>query len=315
MRTGRLTLRPDSVVREITVDRNGRPNGVSFIDRSTKAEYSAKARVVVLGASALESTRILLNSRSRFWPNGLANSSGVLGRYLMDNIGGPDVTGYLPQLRDRTPVDEDGKAGGVDIVAYRNINDRHSKFIRSYVHEGGSGAGMFPSIARSLVGYGSQFKKTVRSYYTAPVSFNTRGEMLARYENYVELDSTAVDAWGIPVLRIHCQFSDNEREMAKDSVENLKALFAALGAEQVRVSERLQAPGSMIHDMGTARMGADPKTSVLDKYNACHDAKNLYVVDGACFVTSGGYGPTLAIGALSARASDHIVTGMKKGDL
>ncbi len=315
VKTGRLALRSDAVVREILVDRNGKPRGVLFIDRSSKKSYEAKGRVIVLGASALESTRILLNSVSRFWPQGIGNSSGVLGHYLMDNIVGPNVSGLLPQLRDRTPVNEDGKASGIDIVAYRNIDSRHPKFLRSYVNEGGSGARLFPGHARTMTGYGAQFKKAVRSYYTCPVGFNTRGEMLARWENFVEIDKNTVDAWGIPALKIHCRWSDNEVEMAKDSRENLLALFHALGAEHVRASRDLADPGAAIHDMGTARMGHDPKKSVLNKFNQAHDAKNLFVVDGACFVTSGGYGPTLTIGALAARASDYIVHQMQRREL
>jgi choline dehydrogenase-like flavoprotein len=315
MKTGRLALRSNAIVRHITVDNHGKGTGVLFIDRLNKKAYEARGRVIVLGASALESTRIMLNSVSRFWPNGIANSNGVLGHYLMDNFGGPGISGLLPQLRDRTPVNEDGKASGVDIVAYRNITSRHPKFIRSYTHEGGSGARLFPSYARTMVGYGSQFKNSVRSWYTCPISFNTRAEFLARWENYIEIDKNVTDAWDIPVLKIHCKFSDNEFDMAKDAVENLKALFDALGAEHVRVSTTLQNPGSMIHDMGTARMGSDPKKSVLNKFNQAHEVKNLFVVDGACFVTSGGYGPTLTIGALAARASDFIITQMKRGEL
>lgn len=315
MKTGRLALRPDSIAREILVDRDGKPRGVLFIDRPSKKAYEAKGRVIVLGASALESTRILLNSVSRSWPNGLANSSGVLGHYLMDNWGGPGISALLPQLRDRAVVNEDGKSSGVDIVAYRNITARHPRFIRSYTHEGGSGARMFPAAARAMTGYGSQFKRSVRSWYTTNVGFNTRAEMLARRENYIEIDKNVVDAWGIPVLKMHSRWSDNELEMARDAVENLKALFHALGAEHVRVTTALQAPGSMIHDMGTARMGADPNKSVLNKHNQAHDASNLFVVDGASFVTSGGYGPTLTIGALAARAAGYIVTQMKRREL
>ena len=313
--TGRLTLRTDAVVRKIVVDNNGKPRGVSFVDRLSKKDYKVKGRVIVLGASALESTRIMLNSVSRHWPDGIANSSGVLGHYLMDNIGGPSISGLLPQLRDREVVNEDGKASGVDIVPYRNIDSRHPKFIRSYVHEGGSGARAFPSFARSMSGYGQKFKRTVRSYYTTSIGFGTRGEMLARFENYVEIDRDVADAWGIPVLKFNCRMSDNEREMAKDSIQNLKALMEALGAENVNVRDRLMSPGYAIHGMGTARMGADPKKSVLNQFNQAHDLKNLFVVDGACFVTSGGYGPTLSIGALAARASDYIVNQMKTGEL
>jgi choline dehydrogenase-like flavoprotein len=141
------------------------------------------------------------------------------------------------------------------------------------------------------------------------------GETLARWENYVEIDKTVVDAWGIPALKIHCQWSDNESEMAKDAVETLQELFHALHAENVTVATEVFTPGSAMHDMGTARMGSDPKKSVLNKFNQTHDVKNLFVVDGASFVTSGGYGPTLTIGALAARASDYIVSQSKRREL
>ena len=315
--TGRLTLRPNSVAHQVLLEKGhgGRVRGVSFFDRLTRRYQEAESRVVVLGASALESTRILLNSVSRHWPNGMANSSGVLGRYLMDNIGGPSVEGFLPALMGREVVNEDGKAGGIDVVAYRNIAERHPKFIRSYVHEGASGAQLFPHYANRVSGFGEAFKRQVKRNYTAWFSLNTRGEMLARRENFVEIDKARVDAWGIPVLKIHCQQSDNERAMAKDAAENLRALAVAAKAENIRVEEGLLTPGMIIHDMGTARMGDDRKKSVLNKWNQAHDIPNLFVVDGACFVTSGGYGPTLTIGALATRASAYIVEEMKRGNL
>jgi choline dehydrogenase-like flavoprotein len=314
-RTGRLTLRPNSVVRKILVDDTGRAKGVSFVDRNTKKDYEAKGRVVVLGASALESTRIMMNSQSRYWPNGIANSSGLLGHYLMDNFGGPGVTGLLPVLRDREPVNEDGKAVGIDIVPYRNITSKHPAFIRSYVHEGGSGARIFPWHAKTMVGYGNQFKSTIRSYHGAYIGFNTRAEVLARVENFVELDRNTVDKWSIPTLKIHCKFGVNETAMANDAVENLTALFDALNAEHIQVDRNILTPGSMIHDMGTARMGNDPKKSVLNRYNQTHDVSNLFVVDGAAFVTSGGYGPTLTIAALSVRASEFILQELKRDEI
>jgi choline dehydrogenase-like flavoprotein len=316
-KTGRLRLRPDSVVYQVLLDKNegNRVRGVSVIDRLTRRLEEVEGRVVVLGASALESTRILLNSTSRHWPNGLANSSGVLGHYLMDNIGGPSVEGFLPELMGREVVNEDGKAGGIDIVAYRNIQERHPRFIRSYTHEGVTGAQLFPGYATSVPGFGKEFKRKVKSCYTAWFALNTRGEMLARWENFVEIDRNVVDVWGIPVLRIHCQHSDNDREMAKDAAVNLRALAEAVKAEGIQVRTGLDTPGMIIHDMGTARMGADPKKSVLNRWNQAHDVSNLFVVDGACFVTSGGYGPTLTIGALAMRASAYLVEQLKRGEL
>lgn len=316
-RTGQLTLRPNAVVYQVLLEkgRGDRVRGVSFIDRVSRQYEEVEGRVVMLGASALESTRILLNSTSRHWPNGLANSSGVLGRYLMDNWGGPGVRGFLPVLMGREVVNEDGKASGIDIAAYRNIHERHPKFIRSYTHEGGSGADLFPGYAYRLPGFGEGFKRQVKRYYTAGFGFNTRGEMLARWENFIEIDKNVVDAWGIPVLKIHCHHSDNERAMAEDAAENLRALAEAAGAQDIQVATGLDLPGMMVHDMGTARMGNDPKKSVLNKWNQAHDIANLFVLDGACFVTSGGYGPTLTIGALATRAGAYIADEMKHGRL
>jgi choline dehydrogenase-like flavoprotein len=315
--TGRMTFRTNAVAYQVLLEkgRGDRVRGVSFFDRLSHRHEEVESRVVMLGASALESTRILLNSISRDWPNGMANSSGVLGHYLMDNIGGPGVEGFLPSLMNREVVNEDGKAGGIDVVAYRNILTRQPNFIRSYVHEGATGAQLFPHYAFRLAGFGEQFKREVKRNYTAWFSLNTRGEMLARWENFVEIDKNRVDAWGIPVLKIHCQHSDNERQMAKDAAENLLALATAAKAEDIRTDSGLLTPGMIIHDMGTARMGADPKKSVLNKWNQTHDIRNLFVIDGACFVTSGGYGPTLTIGALATRAGAYVVEEMKRGNL
>ena len=285
MKTGRMTLRPNSVVREGLVDENGKARGVAFVDRLTKKDFEVRGRVVVLGASALESTRIMLNSVSRFWPTGIANSSGVLGHYLMDNFGGPAISAFLPELVGAEVTNDDGKASGVTIVPYRNITKRHPKLIRSNAHFGSSGAGRFPGIARSLPGFGTEFKKQVRRHYPAPISFVMMGEMLARWENYGEIDKNVRDAWGIPALKIHCQQSDNEHEMAKDTMETLKALFYAARAEIVSIGvfgktgddgkSKLSAPGAIIHEEGTCRMGEDPQKSVLNKFNQTQNVPNL----------------------------------------
>ncbi len=318
MKTGNLTLRPNAVVREVLVDDNGKARGVAFVDRLTTKHFEVWGRVVVLAASALESTRIMLNSISRIWPTGIANSSGVLGHYLMDNFGfGPGILGFLPQLIGARVTNDDGKSSGVFVVPYRNINDRHPRFVRSYIHEGWSGAQIFPNYAASLQGFGSDFKKQVRRYYPAIIGFHHvfLGEMLARWDNYVEIDKKVHDAWGIPVLKIHCQFSDNERQMAKEALESLKELLHTAGAEMLSVGNDLRPPGSMIHEMGTCRMGNDPKKSVLNKFSQTHDVPNLFVVDGSSFVSSAGYGPTLTIAALAARACDYLVEEYKRGNL
>lgn len=320
--TGRMTLRPNSVVRHITIDTNtGRAKGVAFVDRVTMQEYEVFGKVIVVAASTLESTRILLNSRSRQHATGIGNSSGTLGHYLVDHWGGIGASGYFEVLAGRDPINEDGKATGLFIPRFRNINKetKHPRFIRGYGFECGSGTYSFPGFARNPTltpGFGTEFKKRVRRYYTAPVSMTTRAEMLSRFENYAEIDpSGVVDAWGVPVLRIHTQHSDNEREMAKDAAEASEEILRAAGAVVLSTGGRITVPGRIIHELGTARMGNDPKKSVLNKFNQCWDAKNVFVTDGAAFVSSANQNPTLTILALTMRACDYLVDEYKRGNL
>jgi choline dehydrogenase-like flavoprotein len=320
--TGRMTLRTNSIVRHVIVDTNtGKAKGVAFVDRVTRQEREEFARVIVLAASTLESTRIMLNSKSRQHPNGLGNSSGKLGRYLMDHFGGIFISGYFNVLADRDPVNEDGKTSGLLVPRFRNIDKdtKQQRFVRGYGFECGSGSREFPAFAKNAEltpGFGSEFKKRVRHYYSTPVSMTVRAEMLPRFENYAEIDPDGVvDAWGIPVLKIHCQYSDNEREMARDSIETMQEIMKAAGAEVVSMGTRMSAPGRIIHELGTARMGNDRKTSVLNKFNQSWDVKNLFVIDGAAFVTSANQNPTLTILALTMRACDYIADRHKAGEL
>jgi choline dehydrogenase-like flavoprotein len=318
--TGRLTVRPNSIVRHIIIDKNtGRASGVAFVDRVTHQEAEAFAKVIIVAASTLESTRILLNSKSSHHPNGLGNSSGVLGHYLVDHFGGIGASGYFPVLAGRDPINEDGKATGIFIPRFRNLDakTKHSRFIRGYGFECGSGIGMFPGMARRTIsGFGSEYKKQVRRFYTAPVGMTVRANMLSRFENYAEIDPNGVvDKWGIPVLRMHIQYSDNEREMAKDAAETSEEILRAAGAEVLSTGGQMTAPGRIIHELGTARMGNDPRTSVLNKFNQMHDAKNVFVTDGASFVGSANHNPTLTILALTMRACDYLTDEYKRGNL
>jgi choline dehydrogenase-like flavoprotein len=319
--TGRMTLRPNSIVRHIIVDTNtGKAKGVALVDRVTREEREEFAKLIVLGASTLESTRIMLNSKSRQHPEGLGNSSGKLGHYLMDHFGGIFISGYFNVLADRNPVNEDGKTSGLLVPRFRNISKetRQQRFVRGYGFECGSGSRQFPAFAKNAQltpGFGSEFKKRVRHYYSTPVSMTVRAEMLPRFENYAEIDPDGVvDAWGIPVLKIRCQYSDNEREMARDSIETMQEIMKSAGAEVVSMGTRMSAPGRIIHELGTARMGKDPKTSVLNKFNQSWDVKNLFVIDGASFVTSANQNPTLTILALTMRACDYIADRYKAGE-
>jgi choline dehydrogenase-like flavoprotein len=317
-----MTLRPNSVVRHLITDTNtGKAKGVAFVDRVTYQEQEAFGRVIIVAASTLESTRILLNSKSRQHPNGFGNSSGVLGHYLVDHWGGIGAGGHFHMLAGRDPVNEDGKASGLYIPRFRNIDKatKHPRFVRGYGFESASQIGDFPGVAKDpshAPGFGSEFKKQVRHWYTTSVWMTTRAEMLSRHENYTEIDPNGVvDAWGIPVLRIHIQHSDNEREMAKDAAETSEEILRAAGAEVTWKGGQLTAPGRIIHELCTARMGSDRKTSVLNKFNQCWDAKNVFVTDGASFVSSACQNPTLTILALTMRACDYIADESKRGNL
>lgn len=319
--TGRLRVRPNSVVRHLIIDTNtGRAKGVAFVDRVTYQEQEALGKVVIVAASTLESTRILLNSKSRQHPHGVGNSSGVLGHYLVDHFGGVGATGFQHILMGKTPTFDmsDAKNSGLFIPRFQNLNKetKHPKFIRGYGFECGSNTTMFPTTARGLPGFGKTFKESVRRYYTAPVGLTTRAAMLSRFENYVEIDPDGVvDAWGIPVLKIHIKHSDNEYEMARHAAETSEEILRASGAEVVETGGNITVPGKIIHELGTVRMGNDPKRSVLNKYNQVHDCQNVFVTDGSAFVNSANQNPTLTILALTIRACDHIADQAKGGAL
>jgi choline dehydrogenase-like flavoprotein len=317
--TGRMTLRTNSIVRHITVDANtGKAKGVAVVDRVTRQEMEFTGKVIIVAGSTLESTRLLLNSKSRQHPTGLGNSSGVLGHYLVDHFGGTGASGVLPMFAGRATINEDGKSSGIFIPRFRNLDakTKHPKFLRGYGFEGGSAIGSFPGVARRLEGFGREFKKEVRKWYVAPVGLTTRAHMLSRFENFVEIDPDGVvDAWGIPVLKVHIRHSDNEREMGKDAAETAAEILSRAGATEISISRNLTVPGRIIHELGTARMGADPKKSVLNKFNQMHDVKNVFVTDGAAFVGAANQNPTLTILALTIRASEYLADEMKRGNL
>ena len=316
--TGKMTLRPNSVVRHINIDpKTGNAKGVSVVDRVTYDEMEFNAKVVIVAGSTLESTRLLLNSKSRQHPNGLGNSSGVLGHYLVDHFGGISGMGVYHTLAGKEAQNDDGKAAGVFVPRFRNLDakTKHPKFLRGYGFECSAGARMSPGAGR-FPGFGKEFKATVRRWYTTPVFMTTRANMLSRFENFVEIDpGGTVDAWGVPALKIHIQHSDNEREMAKDATDCIEETLKASGAEILSVGGNMTAPGRIIHELGTARMGHDKKTSVLNKWNQCHDVKNVFVTDGAAFVGAANQNPTISIMALTMRACDYIESEMKRGNL
>lgn len=314
--TGNLELRPNSTVSEVLVDSNtGLVSGVRVIDSVTRQVYDYRARVVILAASTLESARLLLNSKSRQHPIGLANSSGVVGRYFCEHIMGPGARGILPMLRGRAATLDDGRPTGLYIARFRNIDSRHRDFIRGYGLQGGSGAGVFPASANRVRGFGTAYKTQVRDLYPASINIGAFGEVLARRENHVEIDSRIKDAWGIPVLRFDYRFGDNERAMARDMADTSEEMLKAAGCEDISVTRDYLTEGWSIHELGTSRMGVDPKTSVTNSFGQTHDVKNLFVVDGSIFVSAGCQNPTWTILALAWRASEYLVEERKRGQI
>jgi choline dehydrogenase-like flavoprotein len=317
MKTKRLTLRTNSVVSHLIIDTNtAKAKGVAFVDQKTKKTYEAFAKVVVLCASTIESTRILLNSASRQHPEGFGNSSGVLGRYLMDHTYSVSVTGTVPDVAQYGYDFSEGRNNGIYIPKFRNVFDKHKDFVRGYGIQGEANKGMLHPHLKSFPGFGSRFKQMVRET-NAPASFwmGAFGEMLARPENRVTINKEVKDAWGIPVAHIDCTYSDNERAMAKDQFATLNEMADAAGWKVEGGNSQLANPGLCIHEVGTARMGSDAKKSVLNPFNQVWDAKNVFVTDGAAFVSQGCQNPTLTMMAITVRACEHLVNEMKKRNL
>lgn len=316
-RTGRAKLVTNAVVREVLLDKKtGKARGVSYVDAATRQHREALGKVVVLCAGTLESTRILLNSRSADAAEGLGNSSGVLGHYLMDHVGGGGAGGALPMLGAEA-YEQDGRANGIYIPRFRNVDKKkpHGKFIRGYGFQGGAGQSLYDH-AKSLPGFGAKFKQQVRGMHPWGIGIGGFAECLADFDNHVRINKDVVDAWGIPALHIEMTFGDNERALVQDMGETAKEMLEVAGAKFVTATYGpLTTPGIMIHEVGTARMGDDPKKSVLNKFNQAWDVKNLFVTDGACYVSSACQNPTLTMMAITARACDYIVREYRAGRL
>ncbi len=313
--TGNLTVRTDATVYEITVDPNtGKASGVAFLDTETKKTYHAKAKAVVLGASTLESARLMLLSKSSQHPYGIGNSSGHVGHNFCEHVMGPEVTGIVKSRIGAARTLDDGHPGAFYLPRYRNLTDK-SSFLRGYGFEGDSGTSIYPEHAHETPGFGAGFKKHVRDYAGAYINMGGFGEVLARYENYIDLDPQVKDRWGVPVIRFHVEFGDNERKMCDDMAESAKEMFEEAGFEIVSVQKRMRTPGWSIHELGTARMGADPKKSVVNQFQQSHDVKNLFVVDGSTHVSAANQNPTWTIMALCWRSCDYLAEQMRKGEI
>jgi choline dehydrogenase-like flavoprotein len=316
MDTGKLTLRTNAIAREILVDKNsGKARGVSFIDSETSRTYEAVGKVVVLAASTLESARLMLLSKSSTHPNGLGNSSGHVGHNFCEHVMGPGVTGLVKDLVGKPKTLDDGRPGGFYVPRFRNLTDKHPRFIRAYGFEGSAGSRMFPEGAQSTPGFGTAYKKTVRDTSGAFIQMGGFGEVLSRYENYVDLDPSRKDKWGVPVLQFHYTFGDNEKKMCEDMADAAQEMFEQAGFEIVHVNRHVLTEGWSIHELGTARMGTDRKTSVLNQFQQSHDVKNFFVVDGSSHVSASCQNPTWTIMALAWRSCDYLVSEFQKGSL
>ena len=329
---GRVDLYTDSIVREVTTGEDGRADGVVFIDRDTRQEHAIKARSVVLAASACSSARILLNSKSKAHPEGLGNSSGMVGRFLHDSTGSGRAI-FMPQLMDRDVTYNEDGVGGMHV--YSPWWGDHSKldFPRGYHIEIGGGmrgpgygfswnvADLNRFFGLPTGGYGEDLRNTVKKYYGSMMYVSGRGEALALEDNFCAIDEDTVDEFGIPVLKFNYKWTDAERLQAKHMHETFESIADAMGGHilgETPSYERdhgLNKPGEIIHEVGTTRMGANPNKSVVNAYQALHDVDNVYVMDGGPIVQQGDKNCTWTILALSMRASEHLVEKMKRQEI
>ena len=309
-----FTLRTHAVAHQVLVNDRGLARGVSFFDANTNQHYEVEARAVVLAASTVESGRILLNSKSRFHPGGIGNSSGLVGHYLMDSLKSGAVVGIVPELKNRPRQNEDGAGGGHATIPRFNYN-RKNNYYGGYFILGGMG---FPRGIGSSggPGWGPALKQRIREAYGTALSLRGYGEWLADYDNYFEIDPNNKDAYGIPQVRFHVSHKENERKMMDDMYGWIEAIMKACGAEVLPYGKYLEPMGDATHESGAARMGADPKTSVLNSFCQSYDVKNLFVTDASCFVTlPGTHGITTWIMALSWRASEYLAEKMRAGEV
>jgi len=337
LRTGNVDLITDSMVREVMVNKEGLATGVSYVHKPDMQEYQVTGRTVILAASACESARLLLNSKSPQHPNGLANSSDVVGKYLHDSTGA-DMGGIIPELFDRKRYNEDG-VGGMHVYTPWWLDNKKLDFPRGYHIEYGGGFGMplygfnwgienlngtykIKGKQKEAGGYGASLKEDYRYFFGAHVGMAGRGEAVAMKDSYCEIDPNVVDKYGIPVLRFHTKYTDYEINQAKHMKETFSEILHSMGAvitwggdDTKENNYGLHAPGNIIHEAGTVRMGNDPKKSSLNKWAQAHDCKNLFNVDGGMFVSQGDKNITWTILALSMRTSEYIVDQLKKNEI
>jgi choline dehydrogenase-like flavoprotein len=324
--TGQLTILTNAMAREVTLDRAGRADGVFFVNKTTGRDEQVGANVVVLAASACESARLLLNSKSALFPNGLGNSSGNVGKCLTDTTGSA-VAGFIPALMDHVPHNEDGVGGGHIYVPWW-LDNRKLDFPRGYHIEVYGGLhppmyGMFDGIHRypSGGGYGAELKQDYRRYYGATIYLAGRGEMVPNQDCYCDVDPEIVDRWGIPVLRFHWKWTEHELGQSRHMQETFRQIIREMGGEPIdpvpgpEDDYGLAAGGVIIHELGCTRMGDDPLTSVVNRNCQVHGVPNLFVADGGPFVSQADKNPTWTILALAWRTAEHIAAERKRRQL
>ncbi|WP_228853073.1 GMC family oxidoreductase [Aegicerativicinus sediminis] len=328
---GKVKLYVNCMVREVTTDSEGKATGVSYISKDDRKEYKLKGKIVILAASACSSARILLNSKSKAHPNGLGNSSDIVGKYLHDSTGG-DLGAFVPDLMNRKTYNESG-VGGMHVYSPWWLDNKNLDFPRGYHIEVWGGLGMpsygfgfdFNALNRffgiKTGGYGESIRQDVKKYYGATVGMSGRGEAIALKDNYCEIDPNVTDEFGIPVLRFHYKWSDFERKQAKHMQDTFEEIIHNMGGELLwnkgtkENDYGLTNPGQIIHEVGTTRMGDNPNTSVVNEFNQMHDVDNVFIVDAGPFVSQADKNPTWTILALSWRASDYIVDQLKKQNI
>ncbi|MBO9620913.1 MAG: GMC family oxidoreductase [Niabella sp.] len=337
MKTGKLDVVADAMAREVLTNAEGLATGVSYINKADMLEYQVDGRVVILAASACETARLLLNSKSQRHPNGLANSSNVVGKYLQDSTGAA-MGGYIPELFGRKRYNEDG-VGGMHVYSPWWGDDKKLDFPRGYHIEYWGGFGGQPSYGfgmglenlngkypvngkkKEAGGYGASFKEDQRYFYGASVGMAGRGEAIAFEHNRCEIDPNVVDKYGIPVLKFNVTLSDYEVKQAKHMKDTFREIMHNMGAvitygdDGPEKNYGIDKPGYIIHEAGTARMGDDSKSSALNKFSQAHDCKTLFCVDGSQFTSQANKNITWTILALSMRASEYIIDEMKKQNL
>jgi choline dehydrogenase-like flavoprotein len=321
LQTGRLKIISNAVAARITVDpKTGKADGVQYFHRHTKQEEHVRAKVVVLGASTVDSTRILLNSKSAIYPNGIGNTAGVIGQYFTEQFRF-HVTAFLPHLYGRTTTHDSGIGGEHIYMPRFNHTAGRDGRKRDYARGFGmqfwsSGCQSNASWARNLPGFGADFKKEVLQRYPALMQLHPYGEIPPRAENRIEVDEARLDQYGVPLPRIHLGYTDNERKMSEEMYDTVEQLVHEAKGELFNYRRgEWDVPGAAIHEHGTCRMGSDPQVAALNAFNQMHAVKNLFVVDGSSFPSATEKNPTLTILAVAWRATDYLVAQLKKGNL